>query len=281
MEWLVAIADSSVRSLPWLFGLAAGFGVLARLMPCNRGMFWGKDLRAAATDLLYWFVMPLFVSVAKTWVLAGALALLVSGGSRTIGFAALRELPIWLQCILVLWFQDVMLYWIHRVFHRPVAWPFHAVHHSPKVLDWASATRNHFVNHLFSYVLVDVVTLLHGFDARALIWLAPFNVIYACMVHANLNWTFGPLRYVFASPVFHRWHHVAEGEAIDKNFASTFPILDVVFGTFYMPLDLVPEQFGNGDPEYPEDFVGQMIHPFVPKGKPAVAAEPVAPKKAA
>ena len=38
----------------------------------------------------------------------------------------------------------------------------------------------------------------------------PFNIFHSAFVHANLNWTFGPLRYVISSPVFHRWHHSRE-----------------------------------------------------------------------
>lgn len=38
-------------------------------------------------------------------------------------------------------------------------------------------------------------------------FLTPFFTLYAIFIHARLNWDFGPLRYVIATPVFHRWHH--------------------------------------------------------------------------
>jgi hypothetical protein len=60
-----------------------------------------------------------------------------------------------------------------------------------------------------------------------------FNA-HAAFAHANLNWTLGPFRYVLAGPIFHRWHHTAADRGGDKNFAATFPILDVLFGTFYL-----------------------------------------------
>ena len=260
MEWLVQIAEMSLTTLAWMAGLAIAFGLLAKLMPCNRGMHWWTDLNAAGTDMLYWFAMPVVLRSCRTWLLSAALMLLFSGA--TPGFDAIRTWPIWLQCVGILIVQDVLLYWIHRAFHTRLAWSFHAVHHSPQTLDWRSATRFHLVNQLLSFVLADVIVLLLGFSTEALLTLVPFNIVYSSMVHANLNWTFGPLRYLFASPVFHRWHHVAEGEGIDKNFASTFPILDVVFGTFYMPPNQLPERFGNGEPDFPDDFFGQLIHPF-------------------
>jgi WD40 repeat protein len=97
--------------------------------------------------------------------------------------------------------------------------------------------------------------------------------VHSTMVHANLNWTFGPLRYVFASPVFHRWHHTTLREGLNKNFASTFPFLDVIFGTFYMPLGKLPAEFGNGEAGFPEDFWGQFIQPFARKTQLALARQ--------
>jgi len=228
-------------------------------------MFWHTDLRAAATDLLYWFVNPLFVRWCRTGLLAGGIALLFGGQSP--GFVLIRDLPLWAQCVAILLLQDAMLYWLHRGFHTPPAWRFHAIHHSPTILDWMSASRNHLVNNLLTFVLADVVVQLLGFSVAALVILAPINIIYSSMVHANLNWTFGPLRYVFASPVFHRWHHTLEVEGLNKNFAPTFPLLDLLFGTFYMPVGKRPFHFGNGEADFPDDFWGQLIHPVWPETK--------------
>ena len=154
------------------------------------------------------------------------------------------------------------MYWIHRAFHTRRGWAFHATHHSPTVLDWMAAVRFHPVNFLLDYTLADVAVLLMGFSPTVFVVLMPVHQIYSAMVHANLNWTFGPLRYVFAGPVFHRWHHTAAGAGLDRNFAPTFPFFYVIFGTFYMPLGLRPEQFGNGDDDFPEGFWRQLFDPL-------------------
>jgi WD40 repeat protein/sterol desaturase/sphingolipid hydroxylase (fatty acid hydroxylase superfamily) len=260
MDWIVAIGQSWLITLEWLAGFAVAFGLLARLTPCNPGMYWWKDWRAVGTDFLYWFVAPLLLGICRTLMLFAGVLLLFAG--REPRFLPVKDLSLWAQCAAILLIQEIMLYWVHRLFHTRLAWKFHAVHHSPKVLDWMSAGRFHVVNHLLEFGLADVSVLLLGFSPVALVILAPFQVIYSAMVHANLNWTFGPLRWVFASPVFHRWHHTTQEEGIDKNFASTFPILDVVFGTFYMPPDKLPERFGTGDSSVPEGFWGQFIYPF-------------------
>jgi sterol desaturase/sphingolipid hydroxylase (fatty acid hydroxylase superfamily) len=262
MDWFVSLGDYWLTTLEWVAGFTLGFGLLAWLMPCNRGMFWWKDLRGAATDFMYWFIVPLFLHLCRTLMLAAGVRLLFGGGDPQP--LPVRTLPLWLQCVAVLLIQDVFLYWIHRIFHTRLVWRFHAVHHSPRVLDWMSTARFHPVNHLLAFTLVDVAVLLMGFSPAALLLLlTPFNLIYSAMTHANLSWTFGPLRYVFASPVFHRWHHTTEEEGIDKNFASTFPFLDLLFGTFYMPSGKMPEKFGTGEDSFPEDFLGQLLHPFV------------------
>jgi sterol desaturase/sphingolipid hydroxylase (fatty acid hydroxylase superfamily) len=275
MDWFATLGDYWLTTLEWLAGFTVGFGLLVWLMPCNRGMFWWKDPRGAATDFMYWFIVPLFLRLARTLMLWAGVRLLFGGSDPQP--LPVKTLPLWLQCVAVLLIQDALLYWIHRLFHTRLGWSFHAVHHSPKVLDWMSTTRFHPVNHLLAFTLVDVLVLLMGFAPAALVILTPFNLTYSAMTHANLNWTFGPLRYVFASPVFHRWHHTSEEEGIDRNFASTFPFLDLLFGTFYMPPGKLPEQFGNGDADSPEDFWGQLIGPFVKQNRspsPATTAGP-------
>ncbi|HZY90358.1 MAG TPA: sterol desaturase family protein, partial [Gemmataceae bacterium] len=260
MDWITSISGFWLTTLAWVAGLAVAFGLLARLTPCNPGMYWWKDLRAALTDSLYWFVVPLFLRFGRTVMLIAGVVLVFGGKEPEC--LPVKDMPLWQQCLAVLLIQDVILYWIHRVFHTRLAWDFHAVHHSPKVLDWMSFQRFHPVNYLLEFVLADVAVLLLGFSPAALVALAPFNTVYSAMVHANLNWTFGPLRYVLASPVFHRWHHTTQEAGLDKNFASTFPFLDLLCGTFHMPPGELPEQFGNGEHDFPQHFWGQLLHPF-------------------
>jgi sterol desaturase/sphingolipid hydroxylase (fatty acid hydroxylase superfamily) len=223
-------------------------------------MYWWRDLRAAAADLLYWFAIPLVTRLGRTLLLVAGMGLLFGG--RAPHLLPVRGLPLWQQGLAVLLAQDLLMYWVHRGFHTRRAWKVHAVHHSPAVLDWTAAARFHPVNSLLEFALADVAVLLLGFSPRALVALAPLNAAYSAMVHANLGWTFGPLRYVLASPVFHRWHHTTAAEGRDKNFAPTFPFLDLAFGTFHMPPGRRPERFGNGEPGFPGGFGGQLLYPF-------------------
>lgn len=261
------ILDEWVTLSLWLAGLFAGFSLLARWTPCNPGQtLWREGL---GTDLVYAFVIPVLNRFMRVVFIAIGIYFLLGnpqGDSleRYIkeGYGPLSELPLWLQAAVMFLLSDIMLYWIHRLFHRKTLWPFHAIHHSSPQVDWLSTYRFHPVNTWLSFVLVDATMMLIGFSPAAVAVLAAFNILYSAMVHANLNWTFGPFRHVFASPVFHRWHHTAQEEGMDKNFAPTFPLLDVLFGTFYMPEGRVPERYGVKGSDIPSGFLGQMIWPF-------------------
>ena len=92
-------------------------------------------------------------------------------------------------------------------------WGFHAIHHSSKTVDWLSSVRLHPVNDVVSRVLQVLPLYWIGFNAGVLAGFVPFLTLYALLLHANVNWTYGRLRFVIASPTFHRWHHTSEEEA--------------------------------------------------------------------
>jgi sterol desaturase/sphingolipid hydroxylase (fatty acid hydroxylase superfamily) len=58
----------------------------------------------------------------------------------------------------------------------------------------------------------------------------------------------------------------------EKNFAATFPLLDLMFGTFYMPKGELPDSYGIADKEFPAGFGAQLAYPF--KSRPEVAQTP-------
>ena len=64
--------------------------------------------------------------------------------------------------------------------------------------------------------------LYAGISPIVLMALAPWQTISATFVHANLNWTLGPLKYVIATPVFHRWHHSRARRGRREEFRADF-----------------------------------------------------------
>jgi hypothetical protein len=126
---------------------------------------------------------------------------------------------------------------------------------------WAPIDTPQF-NLWFGTFLVTAIMLFLGISPTVVLFLVPFNSVTAFFVHANLNWTLGPLRFVVATPVFHRWHHARPGEGGNANFAPLFSLWDVLFGTFYMPERRVPANYGIDDPSFPQSFIGQLVYPF-------------------
>lgn len=227
-------------------------------------------LHTRRVDLVYW--------VAQAWVLNPAtkalvifallplsIAVSVLRGTRLEALAAghgpVLALSGFSRALLALFIVDLVGYWMHRALHRPLLWRTHAIHHSSEHLDWLSAARNHPLGEVLPRVVQGWVVIAMGFPLDTLAWAAPIIAVYGLVLHAELPWTFGPLRYVIASPVFHRWHHSNEPEARDKNFAGLFSVIDLVFGTFYMPKGRVATRFGIDDP-MPKGLFAQMKWPF-------------------
>jgi sterol desaturase/sphingolipid hydroxylase (fatty acid hydroxylase superfamily) len=177
------------------------------------------------------------------------------------GFGPMGRMPYPVQAVLILLLGDFIGYWMHRAFHRSGLWRFHAVHHSSVDLDWLSSLRLHPVNDVVMRVAGTLPVLSLGFAPAAVAGVVPILTLMAILVHANVDWDWGPLRGVLASPRFHRWHHTDELSARDKNFAGLLPLWDILFGTYYMPRDKRPTHFGTSTP-VPRGLLGQLVFPF-------------------
>lgn len=225
------------------------------------------------TDLAYWFFTPLVTkTVTRVAVAAVVLALAAAAGVpldrahvaswvRTPrGFVAGQPLAVQVAEVLLL--GELIGYWTHRAFHGSRLWPFHAVHHSSEHLDWLSAVRLHPVNDVVSRGVAAGSLLLLGFAPGIVAAYVPFLTFYAILLHANVPWSFGRLRFVLASPAFHRWHHSCEAEGRDRNFAGLFPWIDLAFGTFHMPAGRTPERLGLAGEHVPPGLLGQLAYPF-------------------
>jgi len=221
------------------------------------------------TDTVYFFVVGLVKVFTKTLLVIPAIMLVwlqVSTPEELRagmyhGYGPVLRQPVWLQAVEIYVLVDFSGYWIHRLFHTGAWWPFHAVHHSSEDLDWLSSIRVHPVNEVVDKLAQATPVLLLGFDPGITVGTAVFFTFYAIFLHADVDWDFGPLRSVISTPVFHRWHHSKDPQAIDKNFAGLLPLWDILFGTYYMPRDRMPCDFGVPE-KVPTGYFGQLWHPF-------------------
>ena len=180
-----------------------------------------------------------------------------------------RAQPVWLQAIEVLFVADLAQYWGHRAMHEhPRLWNFHAVHHCPAEMDWLSGSRIHFLEVLFTRSTVITPIYLLGFDPIAINFYVIWVGIQGVLIHSNTSLSFGPLRYLFTTPHFHHWHHAADAEAIDRNYAANLPVLDMIFGTYVDNGGRWPQRYGVVGKPLPRGFVAQHLYPFIAPPKP-------------
>jgi len=238
--------------------LALVFIPLEYLFPLRRQQkFFRKNWLNDLVTLLANAVVVTFGLIFLITAISALLRLAVPGDF----FALVRAQPLWLQVVEVLILADLGFYLAHRAFHAvPFLWRVHSVHHSIEELDWLAAFRVHPLDQILTKGASFLPVLVLGFsDAAVLI----FAVIYkwqSVAIHSNNRIALGPLRYLFASPHFHHWHHANEPAALDKNFAGQLPFLDWAFGTLHLPKNM-PEVYGTHDP-VPLRYDQQLIYPF-------------------
>lgn len=180
-----------------------------------------KPARAAALGASLFIINTLLMQ----WLGVPVLELL-----RTAAAPVLR--PSVLIVALVFVASDLVGYWAHRLMHRvPFFWRFHRLHHEATQTTWIDAWRQHPVDFVLHGIAVGVPGALLGASLSELASVVVLRKAFTTFLHANVAVTFGPLHWVVASPEFHHHHHSADPRHFDTNFAGTFPLWDLVFGT--------------------------------------------------
>ncbi len=218
-------------------------------------------------DATYFFISTMLVQLTTYLTLKPAVVLF-SWAQYPSVHSFIASQPYWLQFLEIMILADLVQYWVHRMFHKiPWLWKFHAVHHSAEVMDWMAGNRLHLVDLAVTRSLIYVPSFVLGFSDMPMYAYIVFVSLHSVFIHANVGIRFGWLRYLFATPQFHHWHHGADEEAIDKNFAVHLPVLDWLFGTFFIPGDRWPDRYGVQDNDVPQSFVRQFFYPFRGKTK--------------
>ena len=157
---------------------------------------------------------------------------------------------------------DCAKYWMHRLAHRiPLLWTTHSFHHSAECLTFATGLRHHWAEYILLAPLWFLTVTLFQVPEH-LMAMAVFLVkLPTGLQHVNYKMAWHRAGLWVNTPLWHRIHHSVEPEHFDKNFASAFPIMDVIFGTAYRPApDEYPET-GLSPRENPNLWQG-IIWPF-------------------
>lgn len=218
--------------------------------------------REWTTDLTYFFLNSLLVQIVGLLTMRPVMIFFAWAQVEAIT-TIVSELPLWAQAPLCLLTADFAQYWVHRAFHRlPFLWRFHAIHHSTEVMDWLAGSRLHFVDAVITRGLTFIPLFVLGYSEATLAIYVVVVVIQATFIHANVRWQFPRLERWIATPCFHHWHHAAEPEAVDTNFAVHSPIWDRLFHTYYLP-GRWPSRYGLCGPrDVPPGWWRQFWYPF-------------------
>lgn len=213
-------------------------------------------------DLFYFLISSIMVQSLTFFTMMPVTQVLTISNLSAVQ-SLVSDQPIWLQFIEIMFLTDLVQYWVHRLFHQiPFLWGFHSVHHSAQAMDWLAGSRMHVMEIICLRGLTIIPMYALGFQEPAIYAYIIVVYLYATYIHANLKFDIECLKPFIVTPRFHHWHHGIEKEAIDVNFAIHFPILDRIFGTYYMPKDKWPSGYGVGGHPVPSGFLKQFMYPF-------------------
>ena len=159
---------------------------------------------------------------------------------------------------------DLMFYWYHRAQHRFAwFWPMHELHHSDTELNVTTSMRTYWLDRPIQTFIIGLpISYAVGIDERAAIMLPIVLTSWLFFTHANWRLRLGFLTPVICGPQLHRIHHSTMPQHLNKNLAQFFPVLDILFGTYYSP---GPQEFpSTGTPGLTSDtsLVKVMTKPF-------------------
>jgi sterol desaturase/sphingolipid hydroxylase (fatty acid hydroxylase superfamily) len=277
-QHLYAFALSTIRLAAWLLLLAVVFLPLERLFAVRRRKIVGKSL---ASDIGFYFISGLVPAL----LLTPPLALVALGAHAVVPWrvqAAIAGWPIWARAVGALVVGEIGFYWGHRWTHEiPFLWRFHSIHHNPAEVYFLISARAHPLDNVFTrlcglipvYVL-GLATPLTPAGGMVSALLVVVLTMWGFLIHANVRWRLGPLEWLISTPAFHHWHHTL-AEPRDRNFAPMLPIMDWIFGTYYLPHKQWPSAYGVND-KLPSSLTGQLVYPLRLGSPQASSPEPVA-----
>lgn len=159
---------------------------------------------------------------------------------------------------------DFFYYWMHRAQHRlSWFWRFHRVHHSITEMS-ATNSYHHVAEDLFQFVWITIpLSVLLGVESGPVPWIVIVVLnTHSYFLHSSANINIGPLRYIFSDNRIHRVHHSVEGRHLNRNFATSTPIWDVLFGTAYFPKPNEWPAVGLDEVAEPRSVKQYLLMPF-------------------
>jgi sterol desaturase/sphingolipid hydroxylase (fatty acid hydroxylase superfamily) len=212
-------------------------------------------------NLSWYFLDAIFVAPVIALIVAAIRAAVEGYSLQIVNTHAWEGAGRPLTFVAAIFLGDFISYWRHRLEHTRWIWPAHAVHHSDTEMTFLTLARFHPVNRLVTSCIDIGFLAVLGFPSWALVANVMVRNYYGQFIHVDLPWMYGPLGWVFVSPVMHQWHHAVDYIGSGSNFATVFSVFDRVFGTYYVPGVCSGPLGVSEDPG--TSITRQLIYPFV------------------
>jgi sterol desaturase/sphingolipid hydroxylase (fatty acid hydroxylase superfamily) len=223
-----------------------------------------------------------FVNLGFSWLLApiaGAVSVYLvnrAGG----GFIRLSADGWWFLASLFAYLitKDLMEYFWHRAQHRiPVLWTMHSLHHSEEAFNVSTGWRHFWLESaLRTAAIFPILGILFETPLAILNTATLLYMLNHAWAHLNIRHSMGRWGLVIMNPQFHRLHHSVDPKHWNRNFADLFPMIDVIFGTAYVPERNEFPATGLVPRDAPVRVVDAIVWPFRRSGELMVADPPKA-----
>ncbi|MCR9240900.1 MAG: sterol desaturase family protein [Rhodobiaceae bacterium] len=181
------------------------------------------------------------------------------------------DLPLYLQLLMAIFIADIGITLVHYASHRiDVLWRLHAVHHSVKRMYGFNGLMKHPLHQLLETLGGTTPLLLIGAPQEVMLLLLVAVLLQLLLQHSNVAYFVGPLRYLLAVNVVHRFHHLKTGEEGDVNFGLFTTFTDRLLGTAFYDKNRIIGTHDLGiaaQPNYPITYWRQLVQPFGPQEK--------------
>ncbi|KAA0206847.1 sterol desaturase family protein [Candidatus Uhrbacteria bacterium] len=214
------------RTILIILGLYAILGVFEYFFPAERG----QTARGRLRNLIFTGMFLLMGGIVVGWLFS-----VVPIPTRLVPKYSLTFSI--LIVLFYLFLGDLIFYWYHRAQHAwRWLWPIHELHHADRELNATTSMRTYWLERpIQTALIVTPVEYFLGLDATAAA-IVPFAALgWLFFSHANWRLELGRFTPVIVGPQLHRVHHSILPHHQHKNFAQFFPVLDIIFGTYYRP----------------------------------------------
>lgn len=255
-------AGASLAWAPYAAAAIAGTAVviIERVIPYRRE--WQPRATDVLDDTLFLGIVQLVLPLALVWTSAWLAQDWIADHSGALAVWP-NHWPILSQLLAKIVLGDLFRYWLHRAAHSwTPLWRLHAVHHEPEKLYTTNVFRFHPVEKALQFLCDTLPFMLLGIGAEVLAYYFVFYAVSGLFQHSNCDLRLGWLNYLVSGPEVHRWHHSRRIAESNNNYAHSFVVWDLLFGTYFRPRDRSVEDLGLVSRDYPRRFLALLGAPF-------------------